>query len=83
MKTHLSRVKHGSRRPPPQTAEVLLHSLSHYVRKPRTRTVSSSTQCSDDAEKAAPALEDGEVKATKSLDPFGMLFAVLILHTFV
>ncbi|KAK9679791.1 putative DNA-binding domain [Popillia japonica] len=69
LKTHLSRVKHSSRHPPPQTAEVLLHSLSHYVRKPRTRTVSSSTQCSDDNDKSTP-LEEGEVKTTRSLDPF-------------
>ncbi|XP_022911864.1 KAT8 regulatory NSL complex subunit 2 isoform X2 [Onthophagus taurus] len=68
LKTHLTRVRHGTKHPPPQTAEVLLHSLAHYVRKPRTRTVSSSTQGSHDNDESLG--EEGEVKATRSLDPF-------------
>lgn len=69
LKTHLTKTKQGARYPPPKTAEVLLHSLSHYVKKPRSRTVSSTTQCSDEGGRSTP--DEGEMKITKSLDPFG------------
>lgn len=61
--------RQGSRYPPPQTAEVLLTSLTHYIKKPKSRTVSSSTQQSDEG-RATP--DDQETPRTvKPLDPFG------------
>jgi len=67
LKAHLTNSKRGSRCQPPHTAEVLLHSVSHYVKKPRTRTLSSSTQYSDEG-RSTP--EDHDGITTKSLNPF-------------
>lgn len=69
LKSTLQKNRNGSRYPPPSTAEVLLNSLTHYVKKPRTRTTSSSTQHSDEGRNTPD--EGAEAKATKSLDPFG------------
>ncbi|KAJ8960136.1 hypothetical protein NQ318_003855 [Aromia moschata] len=70
LKATLARNKQNSKYPPPNTAEVLLYSLSHYVKKPRNRTVSSSTHQSDDGNQVI--VDDNvESRLTKSLDPFG------------
>lgn len=62
--------KRGTRWQPPRTAEVLLHSVSHYMKKPRTRTLSCSTQHSDEGRSNTPD-ENDDGLVTKSLDPFG------------
>lgn len=64
LKTHLQRSRNTSKQPPPKTAEVLLHTLSHYVRKPRPRTISGP----DDGGRTTP--DPPDAKATKSYDPF-------------
>lgn len=64
----MMRTKQSSRYPAPPTPEVLLHSLSHYVKKSRTRTTSNSTQSSDECGRATP--EDLDTKVTKHFDPF-------------
>lgn len=61
--------RQGSRYPPPQTAEVLLSSLTHYIKKPKARTTSSSTQHSDEG-RSTPDDPDGP-RTIKPLDPFG------------
>lgn len=68
LKAHMTRTKQASRYPAPLTPEVLLHSLSHYIKKPRIRTTSNSTQSSDDCGRVTP--EDLDTKVTKHLDPF-------------
>lgn len=75
LKSHLSKAKQGSRYPPPRTAEVLLHSLSHYVRRPRNRTNSLSTQYSEETDRKSP--DEGESKITKTLDPLSKYFFYL------
>lgn len=67
LKAHLLRSKQGCRPAPPRTAEALLGSLSHYVKRPRSRNVSSSTQHSDEG-RISP--DEGDPKVTRSLDPF-------------
>ncbi|RZC42961.1 KAT8 regulatory NSL complex subunit 2 [Asbolus verrucosus] len=62
----LAKNRQNSRYPPPQTAEVLLFSLGHYLKKPRNRNISGSTDESD----RVPVEEGVEQKTTKSLDPF-------------
>jgi KAT8 regulatory NSL complex subunit 2 len=62
----LAKNRQNSRYPPPQTAEVLLFSLGHYLKKPRNRSVSGSTDESD-----RMLTEDNiEPKTTRCLDPF-------------
>ncbi|XP_023311442.1 KAT8 regulatory NSL complex subunit 2 isoform X2 [Anoplophora glabripennis] len=70
LKATLSRNKQNSKYPPPNTAEVLLQSLSHYVKKPRNRaTYPPNAQHTDEGDRTI--LDDvGEAKVTKSLDPF-------------
>ncbi|KAF2893691.1 hypothetical protein ILUMI_12480, partial [Ignelater luminosus] len=70
LKSHLTSSKRGNRCQPPRTAEVLLHSVSHYMKKPRTRTLSCSTQQSDEGRSSTPE-ENDDGLVTKSLDPFG------------
>lgn len=61
--------RQGSKYQPPQTAEVLLSSLTHYIKKPKARTISSSTQHSDEG-RSTP--DDPDTPRTfKPLDPFG------------
>ncbi|KAK4884168.1 hypothetical protein RN001_000439 [Aquatica leii] len=67
LKTNLQNWKRSTHSQPPRTSEVLLHSLSHYIKKPRSRTVSASTQCSDDDHNIT---EDSDSVITKCLDPF-------------
>lgn len=62
LKTTLIRSKQNSKYAPPNTAEVLASSLSHYVKKPKARSISSSTDDGD---------EGTELKVTKSNDPLG------------
>ena len=64
----LAKNRQNSRYPPPQTAEVLLYSVGHYLKKPRNRSVSGSTDESD----RVTAEDSAEPKATRSLDPFRM-----------
>lgn len=71
LKNALQKNRHSSRYPPPCTAEALLNSVTHYVKRPRSRTVSSSTQHSDEGRSSTPD-EGAELKVTRSLDPFGM-----------
>ncbi|KAG5891997.1 hypothetical protein JTB14_007745 [Gonioctena quinquepunctata] len=78
LKATLTRNKHNSKYPPPCTAETLLHSLSHYVKKPRIRSSSSSTQHSDEGERMMP--DEGDQKVTKSQDPFTELDACSIYN---
>lgn len=66
LRNHLLTAKYV-RGQPPKSAEALLYSLSHYVKKPKSRTVSSSTQYSDEGQDSD---DDGVI--TKSLDPFSM-----------
>jgi KAT8 regulatory NSL complex subunit 2 len=62
----LAKNRQNSRYPPPQTAEVLLFSLGHYLKKPRNRSISGSTDESD-----RMLTEDNiEPKTTRCLDPF-------------
>lgn len=61
LKATLQRNRQNSKNPPPHTPEVLLHNLGHYVKKPRLRTVSSSSH--EDA-------DETELKTTKYNDPF-------------
>ncbi|CAG9863610.1 unnamed protein product [Phyllotreta striolata] len=67
LKATLARNRQNSKHPLPRTAEVLLHSLSHYIKKPKIRSSSSSTQYSDEGDRASPDIDQ---KTTKSLDPF-------------
>ncbi|CAH0550081.1 unnamed protein product [Brassicogethes aeneus] len=79
LKTTLTRNRQNSRYPPPHTAEVLLHSLAHYVKKKRCRTTSSSsTQHSDEGSQNP---DDVEFKCTKTLDPFSEIDANLVYGT--
>ncbi|CAG9820175.1 unnamed protein product [Phaedon cochleariae] len=68
LKATLARNKQNAKNPPPRTAEFLLHSLSHYIKKPRIRSSSSSTQYSEENDHLA--LEDVDQKLTKFNDPF-------------
>ncbi|KAK9873980.1 hypothetical protein WA026_002331 [Henosepilachna vigintioctopunctata] len=54
---------------PPHTAEVILNSLSHYIKKPRSRTHS---QQSDEGGSCLSTEENLELKVSKSLDPFNI-----------
>lgn len=65
IKATLEKNRQNLRYPPPQTAEGLLCSLGHYLKKPRHRTVSSSTEESD----RAPS-EDTDAKTTTAVDPY-------------
>lgn len=62
LKATLIRNKQNSKYPPPKTPEVLANSLTHYVKNPRNRSISSST---DDCD------EGTELKVTRSNDPLG------------
>nr|XP_023020210.1 uncharacterized protein LOC111508826 [Leptinotarsa decemlineata] len=78
LKNTLTRNKHGSKYPPPKSAEALLLSLSHYVKKPRKRSNSSSTQHSDDGERFSA--DEGDLKVSRSQDPFVDLDACSIYN---
>ncbi|KAF5300877.1 hypothetical protein FQR65_LT09039 [Abscondita terminalis] len=65
LKTNLQNWKRSTHSQPPRTSEVLLHSLSHYIKKPRSQT--ATNQYSDD-DRNVP--EEGDTVITKSLDPF-------------
>ncbi|XP_030765708.1 KAT8 regulatory NSL complex subunit 2 isoform X2 [Sitophilus oryzae] len=68
LKSTIVRNKQNAKNPPPLSTESLLTKLSHYVRKPRNRTASSSSYISDEERNY---LEDNaNLKATKSVDPF-------------
>lgn len=72
LKATLARNKQNSKYPPPNTAEVLLQSLSHYVKKPRNRTIyPPNIQHIEEGGRTTPD-DTGETKVTKSLDPFRM-----------
>ncbi|KAL3286902.1 hypothetical protein HHI36_001388 [Cryptolaemus montrouzieri] len=66
LKAALVKNRQNCKHQPPHTAEAILNSLSHYIKKPRTRTYS---QQSDEGGTSSTA-EDNELKVTKSLDPF-------------
>lgn len=69
LKSAMQKNREGSRCPPPQTAEVILTSLTHYIKKPKTRSISASTQHSDEG-RSTPDDLDGP-RPMKPLDPFG------------
>lgn len=60
------------------SAEVLLNSLTHYLKKPKSRTTSTSTQHSED-DRSTPD-EGADQKATKSLDPFGKQVTAILFE---
>lgn len=67
LKATLARNKQNSKSQPPKTAEVLLHSLSHYVKKPKIHIASTSYSEDDHS-----VTEDNtQQKTTKYNDPFG------------
>lgn len=68
LKSHLTNSKRTNRFQPPHTAEVLLHSVCHYVNKSRLRTISSSSAHQDDSRSS---LEENDTVTTKSYDPYG------------
>ncbi|XP_076268139.1 KAT8 regulatory NSL complex subunit dim gamma-tubulin 1 isoform X2 [Rhynchophorus ferrugineus] len=70
LKSTITRNKQNSRNPPPVSAEYLLTNLSHYIVKPRTKTVSSSSYISDEDRNYSD--ESLDVKVTKSVDPFDL-----------
>lgn len=59
--------KQNSKNQPPRTAEVLLHSLSHYIKKPKGQEASTSFSENDNS----TSKENNEQKITKHNDPFG------------
>ncbi|XP_066142910.1 KAT8 regulatory NSL complex subunit 2-like isoform X1 [Euwallacea fornicatus] len=67
LKTTLSRNKLNAKNPPPLTAESLLTNLSHYIRKPRNRSLAGTSHTLDEESSHA---EDGESRATRVIDPF-------------
>ncbi|XP_025831105.1 KAT8 regulatory NSL complex subunit 2 isoform X2 [Agrilus planipennis] len=67
LRNHLHKAKRNARYPPPKSTENLLYSLSHHLKKSRTRSTSSCTQYSDEG-RSTP--DEGEAKVTKSVDPF-------------
>lgn len=69
LRATLARNKQNSKNQPPRTAEVLLSSLSHYIKKPKNHTV--STSYSED--ERITSEESTELKTTKFNDPFGKL----------
>lgn len=60
------RNKQNSKNPPPRSAEVLLHSISHYIKKPKTQA--PTTSFSEDYHISD---ESTELRMTKYNDPFG------------
>lgn len=68
LKATLARTKQNAKCPPPNTAEVLLASLSHYIKKPKLRAISNSRQNDEDK----TGSEDTDLKNATYLDPFGM-----------
>nr|CAH7762241.1 unnamed protein product [Callosobruchus chinensis] len=78
LKTTLARNKQNVKNPPPHTAEVLLNSLSHYIKKPKYRTTSSSTQYSEDDRGSTDDVSD--LKVTKYQDVFADLDASQIYN---
>ncbi|KAF5297904.1 hypothetical protein FQA39_LY11889 [Lamprigera yunnana] len=76
LKNNLQNWRQSTVSQPPRTSEMLLHSLSHYIKKPRSRTISTSTHCSDEDHNAPE--ECGNV-VTKSLDPFVHIDAKAVL----
>lgn len=67
LKSHLMRVRMGSKHQPSSNAETLLSSLSHYVISNRSRANSSSIeQMEDDTAES----DTDDIKSIKSLDPF-------------
>ncbi|CAH1999792.1 unnamed protein product [Acanthoscelides obtectus] len=78
LKATLARNKQNVKYPPPHTAEVLLNQLSHYIKKPRYRTTSSSAQYSEDDRASADDVSD--IKVTKYQDVFADLDASQIYN---
>lgn len=72
----MARNKQNSKYPPPNTAEVLLQSLSHYVKKPRNRAIYPNAQHTDEGDRTSD--DAGEAKVTKSLDPFSVYWIWLL-----
>lgn len=64
LKATLTKNKQNAKLPPPHTPEALLSSLTHYIKKPRTRTTSQQS------DEGSSIIDDLELKSTKSLDPF-------------
>lgn len=62
LKTQLQNWKRNSHNQPPRTAEVLLHSLVHYIHKPKAHTSSTNED--------SIIIDDVDSKTTKSLNPF-------------
>lgn len=66
MRATLARNKQNSKNQPPRTAEVLLHSLSHYVKKPKSQNASTSYSEEDHL------ISDDKLEQKKIYnDPFG------------
>lgn len=83
LRATLARNKQNSKNQPPRTAEVLLHSLSHYVKKPKTHMPSTSYSKED----RLTADENAEQNANIYNDPFGIikknLFRPLALYIYI
>lgn len=69
MRATLARNKQNSKNQPPRSAEVLLHSLSHYIKKPKTHM--PSTSYSDEDHLTTD--EKAEQNANIYNDPFGII----------
>lgn len=67
LKSHLMRVRMGSKHQPTNNAETLLGSLSHYVTTHRSRANSSTVDPVDDDTTES---DTEDLRATKNLDPF-------------
>ncbi|XP_050315976.1 KAT8 regulatory NSL complex subunit 2 isoform X2 [Anthonomus grandis grandis] len=67
LKATLVRNRQNGKNPPPLSAESLLTNLSHYVKKPRNRSISSSSFISDEDRGYG---EDGDPKSVRIIDPF-------------
>lgn len=72
LKSTLAKNRQNCKYQRPHTAEVILSSLSHYIKKPRVRTHS---QQSDEGGISSSTEENVELKVTKSLDPFSEIDA--------
>lgn len=75
LRATLARNKQNSKNQPPRTPEVLLNSLSHYVKKPKNQVTSTSYSQEDHL----IIDEKVEQKATKYNDPFGTLNYFLLI----
>ncbi|XP_060530522.1 KAT8 regulatory NSL complex subunit 2 isoform X2 [Cylas formicarius] len=76
LKSTLLRNRQNSKCPSAPSAEHILHSLAHYVKRARSKNVSSSSFM-DESERNSQD-EIGELKATKCVDPFKDLDASAI-----